>query len=409
MTGSAHHTACIISTGCLSNLIDGSQLENILGNSGYQLTSDTGSADLIIINTCAFNQAKEDEALSLIEKTTTRLRNGGRIVVCGCLPKISRDRLESVHQGITFGPQDMEKLPDFLKELSPIEKIDPGPISYTQYSTIKKTIYQARRLVDSIPGFDRIPVIKRLLVPLFNYSPDVCCIRVATGCKGDCSYCAIRFAKGRCNSRPFSEIEDDKNRAIAGGYSKFVLVGDEITAYGSDMTANTNIFDVISLFQEDSRVDTIYLESFEPSFMISCFDRVIKMLFHRKIPVFCSSAQSGSNHILQSMRRHYTAEDYFDCMMGIKRKFPEIYLRNEMIVGFPGEREDDFQKSLQLTADLRIDFISVYEYEDRPNTSASRMQHKTDRSIKRQRRKKLLRQHWRNVLLKRRSPEAHPV
>lgn len=409
MIAGTHHTACIISTGCLSNLIDGSQLEDILRDSGYQLTSDASSVDLTIINTCAFNQAKEDEAVRLIEKSMARLRNGGRIVVCGCLPKINRDRLARVHKGITFGPQDMEKLPDFLKELSPIKKIDPGPISYTQYSKIKKSIYKTKRLVDSIPGFSRLPIIKRLLAPMFNYSPDICCIRVASGCTGICSYCAIRFAKGKCNSRPLSEIDDDKNRAIAGGYSKFVLVGDEITAYGSDLAASTNIFDVISLFLEDSRVDTIYLESFEPSFMIAYFDQVIKMLSYRKTPVFCSSVQSGSNRILQSMRRRYSAEDYFDCMMAIKRNFPEIYLRNELIVGFPGETEDDFQKSVQLTVGLRIDFVDVYKYEDRPNTSASRMQHKIPHKIKRQRRKKLLQQHWKNVFLKRRSPKTHQV
>ncbi|MCP4565993.1 MAG: radical SAM protein [FCB group bacterium] len=400
--GGTQRTACIFSTGCLSNLLEGTQLEQVLEKSGYSLTTQSKTADLIILNTCAFNQAKEDEAVKLIEKTATGLRNGGRIVVCGCLPKINRDRLRSIHGGITFGPRDMDDLPRFLADLLPVNNSVPGPISYTQYSSLKKTIFHTKRLVDTLPGLNRLPLIRRLTTPLFNYSADVCCIKIATGCTGLCTYCAIKFAKGRCVSRPLMEIEDNKRLAIEQGYSKFILVGDEITAYGSDLSANTDIIDVISLFLEDDRVETLYLESFEPGFMITHRIQVMDILDRGKTPVFCSSVQSGSDRILKLMGRRYEATDYLNGMIEIKRQFPLVYLRNEMIVGFPDETDDDYQKSLHLVDNLRADFINVYEYEDRPHTKASRMPDKIPAEIKKRRRKKLLRQHYKNLFLRKR-------
>jgi MiaB/RimO family radical SAM methylthiotransferase len=257
-------------------------------------------------------------------------------------------------------------------------------------------------LVEALPFFKALPLVRRLLSPLFIYSKEVFCLKVETGCQGNCAYCAIRFAKGRTKSKPVEEIISEFRRAMKSGYTKFVLVGDEITSYGSDLSGQVDILDLIDMLLENENLITLFLESFEPSFMISNFERLLGPLTTGKIPVFCSSVQSGSDRILNLMNRGYCVEDFVSCMEEIKRRFPWIYLRSEVIVGFPGETESEFQDTLRLVSRLNLDFLDAYEYEDRPRTPASKMPQKLAVSVKRARRGMIMGQHWKNVLFKRR-------
>lgn len=393
-------TAYIKSTGCISNLLDGTVYEKGLKEAGFRLVDDIKAAKLIILNTCAFNQLKEDEAIRLIEHAKAQKADDARIMVCGCLPDINIERLRAIHNDIAFGPKDPAEFSKFLSINPPDPAEISSPISYYQYSRLKKAIYHSKRFVEIFPLIDQLPIVRRLLSPLFIYDKDVLCLRVETGCWGNCTYCAIRFAKGKTKSKPFDEIVADFEMAIRRGYSKFVLVGDEITSYGSDLNGSLNILDLIGRFAADERISTLFLESFEPSFMISNFDRLIRILSCGKIPVFCGSVQSGSNRILSLMKRQYSAEDFIYCIKEIKKQLPWIYLRSEIIVGFPGETEDEFMESLDLISRLNFDFIDVYEYEDRPHTVASRMPDKIPTDKKRIRRKRLMRQHWKNLIFK---------
>ncbi|MFH1688520.1 MAG: radical SAM protein [bacterium] len=279
--------------------------------------------------------------------------------------------------------------------------LDDGPISYSQFSSLKKSIFHSKRLMRKLPWVRNSAVAKRLLGPFFIYSSSVYCIRTVIGCAGHCSYCAIRFAKGRAFSRPLDDLLSSIQRATEGGYREFVLVGDEITAYGLDQP-DLDIFDIIFRLLEDRNIDTLYLESFEPSFMIARFAEVLTMLDSRKIPVFCSSAQSGSDAVLDRMKRKYSAGQYAECMIEIRRRHPKVLLRGEFIAGFPDESTSDHQASVQLVRDLKLDFIDAYEYEDRPKTLASRMPNKIPRAVKRERRRELVRSHWSNVIRGRR-------
>jgi len=390
--------AFIKSLGCISNLLDGTGYEQLVVEAGYSLTKKINNADLILINTCAFNRIKEDEAVQFIRHAGRRMQENARILVCGCLPKINQERLRTIHAGITFGPRDPSALLDLLRLNAMHQVQSSGPISYTQYSLLKKTIYQTRRLMEIIPGINKLPLYRRLFAPFFIYAKDVYCLKVVSGCYGSCTYCAIRFAKGRGLSKLPAEIEKEFSAALARGYCRFVLVGDEITAYGRDLTNGETILDVIRLLCRHPDVESVFLESFEPSFMISFFDEIQYVLGEGNIPVFCSSVQSGSNRILRLMKRDYKVEDFIECMDGIKRSSPAISLRTELIVGFPDESETDFADSLQLVTKLNLDFVRAHIYEDRPHTPASRMSNKIPERIKCNRRRRIVRQHWKNLM-----------
>lgn len=393
-------TACITSTGCISNLLDGTTYEQLLGRAGYEMVTDLERADLILINSCAFNLLKEEESVGILRQAQQHGRPGARIVVCGCMPGINRERLNQLHSGVTFGPRDPSALLEMLQIPATEPLADDGPISFYQYAPLKRLIYRAKNVVEDVPGLRDLGLVRRLLSPLFIYRRGLFCLRIENGCAGTCSYCAIRFAKGRTRSRPMAAIQAEWQRALAEGHQEFVLVGDEITSYGSDLGDGLTVLDVMEPMLRSDRVRRLYLESFEPSFMIARFEELATALATGKIPVFCSSAQSGSDRVLAKMRRLYQVEEYRRCMKEIRRRFPWIYLRSEIIVGFPGETAEDLDATLRLIQDLNLDFVDVYVYEDRPNTLASRMPGKiTDREC-RVRRKRVMRRHWRNVLLR---------
>ncbi len=159
--------AFIKSLGCISNLLDGTGYEQLVIEAGYRLTKKINNADLILINTCAFNRIKEDEAIQFIRHAGRRMQENARILVCGCLPKINQERLRTIHAGITFGPRDPSALLDLLRLNAMHQVQSSGPISYTQYSPLKKTIYQTKRLMETVPGINKLPFYRRLLAPFF--------------------------------------------------------------------------------------------------------------------------------------------------------------------------------------------------------------------------------------------------
>lgn len=391
---------CIKSLGCISNLLDGTGFERLAGEAGYALTDNFSKADVILINTCAFNQIKEDEAVRVITLAGKTKRRGAQLIVCGCLPRINRERLLAIHDGIAFSPTDPSSLLAALRVSASRQLQFGGPLSYYQYSPLKKTIYQVKRMVDALPLVGGLNLYRRLFAPFFVYARDVYCLKVVSGCYGTCAYCAIRFAKGRAKSKPLPDIQHEFAAALAQGYRRFVLVGDEITAYGRDAENGSTILNIIDLLNREPQVSSVFLESFEPGFMIAHFPDILQMFSYSKIPVFCSSVQSGSNRILSLMNRNYRAEDYASCLDEIKASFPNVALRTEVMVGFPGETEEDFSATMMLIKRLNLDFVRAHMYEDRPNTPASKMPGKIPQDVKRIRRKKIIRRHWKNLFFR---------
>jgi MiaB/RimO family radical SAM methylthiotransferase len=391
---------CIKSLGCISNLLDGTGFERLAAEAGYDVTDNLSKADVILVNTCAFNQIKEDEAVRIITLAGKTKRRGTQLIVCGCLPSINQQRLRAIHDGVVFGPSDPSLLLAALRVHASRRIQFGGPLSYHQYSPLKKTIYQVKRTADALPLVGGLNLYRRLFAPFFVYARDVYCLKVVSGCCGTCAYCAIRFAKGRAKSKPLPDIQNEFAAALTQGYRRFVLVGDEITAYGRDVENGGTILDVIDLLNQEPQVSSVFLESFEPGFMIAHFPDILQIFNRGKVPIFCSSVQSGSNRILSLMNRKYQAEDYAACLDEIKASFPKVALRTEVMVGFPGETEEDFSATLMLIRRLNLDFVRAHIYEDRPNTPAAKMPGKIPEDVKRIRRKKIIRQHWKNLFFR---------
>jgi MiaB/RimO family radical SAM methylthiotransferase len=390
----------IKSNGCVLNQLDGARLQHFIENSGSKIKSKFKDADIIIINTCAYNKIKELESIDLIRSASEKKSFDGEIIVCGCLPKIDRKSLDEVFTGKIFNPNEMKDLENLLNLNPENKEFFIGRTSFNQYPPIKKIIYYIKKIIDKIPTVYKIKSFDRLLNSLFVYSDDVYCLKVESGCNGLCTYCAIKFVKGKVLSKSLMEIRSEVEQAISHGFSKFAIMGDEIGAYGYDTDDRSNLLDIIRMLYSNDSVESIYLPWIEPSFLITHYDSFI--LYLEKIKVIDSPVQNGSNRILNLMKREYKVEDFVYCIRGIKNQHPNILIRTDLIIGFPGETDQDFIETLNLVKKNLFDFIHVYEYEDRPKTIASKMHNKVPPEIIKYRVKKILIQQRKNYFNKKR-------
>jgi len=221
-------------------------------------------------------------------------------------------------------------------------------------------------------------------------------IKTSVGCLGRCTYCAVRFAKGRINSYPIDRIYEEFRRGLAKGFRRFVLAGDDLGCYGRDLGT-----DLVALLEKLLSIDGDYefvLRDLEPRFFIEMFDGLKKAFNGRKIYSFSSPVQSGSDRVLKRMGRDYQIGDFMRCVRWMNEFAPWVKVRTAIMVGFPGEDEADFKKSLDLLDQARFDLVDVYSFSKRPRTEAERMSGQISDFIKWGRGLKAKYEVWRKVL-----------
>jgi MiaB/RimO family radical SAM methylthiotransferase len=223
------------------------------------------------------------------------------------------------------------------------------------------------------------------------------------GCLSNCSYCAIKKAKGALESKPLMEIVEDFKQGLAQGHKRFILTADDTGAYGQDIKTDLpTLIEKLLEVKGDYKLNIYHLE---PNWLIKYFDYFLKVFDTDKIDVIFAPMQSGSNRILKAMRRPYTAEDYITCIKALREKLPSLKIWNQFIVGFPGETDDDHADSIKVLDQVSFNVVQAFEYSDRPGTAASKMENKTPPDVM----KKRLKQIRRKILLKVNLKKLKPI
>jgi MiaB/RimO family radical SAM methylthiotransferase len=310
------------------------RIHDFLEANGYRIGDDPGRAAASLVNTCGFNASRADQALAAIARIR-RLAGDRPLLVCGCLTRIERDRLVEALGG-----------PDRAELLAPGEqdRLDLlfAPVA-TPYARIRTHEYNERYSA-------RDPRLG-----LFQ-------VLVATGCRNECRYCVIRHAKGALDSRPLDGILEQVRGAIAGGKREVFLVADDLSSWGLERGA-----DVAELLTALVELDVRYsAEAFEPSRLIQQLDRALPAFASGRFDWIVLPIQSGSDDVLAAMGRQYTRADVEALLVALRGVAPEMIVSTDVIYGYPGERDRDFQASLELAR--RFDFANFNEYEPRPGT-----------------------------------------
>lgn len=328
--------------GCQMNKAESRQIAGYLDSAGYKATTSFAHADLVVLNTCVVRQSAEDKILGTLGllKGLKSKRPNLQILVTGCFVNSHTQELQR-----RFPHVDLLFKPGHYPEL----------IAWAQQQ--------------GVPIEQRLPRYARNDSRL---APSPCAlIPIIQGCDNFCSYCIVPHRRGREVSRPVGEIVYEVAELVGRGVREVTLLGQNVDSYGHDLPGRPDLADLLN---ELSNIDelvrirflTNHPKDLSPK-LIETMASVSKVCEHLELPV-----QSGDDDILKAMRRGYTVERYRDLVHTIRRKIPHISLSTDVIVGFPGETEAQFEHSLSLVREMRFDVVHVAAYSPRSGTIAWR-------------------------------------
>ena len=369
-----HRSGFFIGGGrCPSRCIDGWRIRDFLLRNGWVETAKISHADLIILMTCAYCGRTEKASLDALRRLYRKKKRAARLVICGCLPGIDPDALGAFGNADWVLPRDLNAWDRILEPDVSIKEIPEPNTGYLRDLLRSETIRRRlpARVEPSISflGFCRERLADRLGKKTLK-SPSFH-LKLGNGCMGNCSYCAIRFATGRFVSKPKHLLLEEFERGLNSGFRHFSIIGQDTGAYGLDIQETfVDLLDSLLTIEGDYRMT---ISDFNGQWLLRYFDDLMRLLgdhpdriVEMRIPI-----QSGSNRILRLMRRPYDIRDIRDRLLRLMRTFPEIAVETHIMVGFPGETEEDFLRSKELVEALDFRDVGVFLYEDRPRTEAA--------------------------------------
>ncbi len=340
----------IFTYGCQMNDLDSQKLYSVLYDRGWIPTTSTSKADLIIINTCSVRQKAYEKAMSNIGRLRkNKLAKPDLVIgITGCAAEQEGYRLIERFPHVDFvqGTHRLHAIPDTVDNIVLQGKTHLVETGFNQY----------------IPSMDIVPS------PGFMQPKHRAYINIMQGCNNYCSYCIVPFVRGPEISRDYKSILEEIRLHASRGVKEIFLLGQNVNSYRGGITFH----ELLGMINEVNGIERIRFTTSHPKDMsddlIESFAKLNKLCPHVHLPF-----QSGSNRVLKYMNRHYTAEHYLGLIEKLRAKRKDIALSSDVIVGFPMEREDDFQKTLDLVQKVRFDMLFSFKYSPRPGTSASRM------------------------------------
>jgi tRNA-2-methylthio-N6-dimethylallyladenosine synthase len=344
----------LISTfGCQMNVHDSEVLAGILTASGYRPATSPEEADLILLNTCCVRENAENKTFGHIGilKALKDVKPGLIIGVCGCMvqqpSEVARIKSSYPYVDLVFGTHNLHQLPELIAEID------------SSRTRVFKVWESEGEIVEGLP-------VKR-------ENPFKAWVTIMYGCNNFCTYCVVPFVRGRERSRQPELILNEVRDLVQAGVKEITLLGQNVNSYGKDLAESD--WNFAKLLREVASHTGIERIRFQTSHPKDLSDELIEVMAgyrnicqHLHLPV-----QSGSSRILKLMNRQYGKEQYQELAAKIKARIPGISLTTDIIVGFPGEREEDFEDTLDLVNQLRFDGAFTFVYSPRIGTPAAKM------------------------------------
>lgn len=350
----------IATYGCQMNVADSEQMALLLAPE-YDLTDRPEEADLYLINTCSIRRKSEEKVRSLIGRLRSLKRRRPQVLlgVGGCVAQQEGERLlqRAPHVDLVFGTEGLYRLPQLL----------------------------AQRLASGRPVIDTAITGSSQYICRHHGSPRwQKLIPIMQGCDNFCTYCVVPYVRGRERSRPLAAIVAEVADFVAHGGKEVILLGQNVNSYGRGLPEAPTF---PALLRQLARIQGLARLRFTTSHprdlsaeLIECFGTLPPLCEHLHLPV-----QAGSNRILARMNRGYTREEYLDKIRRLRQACPEIAITTDLIVGFPGETEADFQQTLELVQEVGFDSAFYFKYSPRPQTLAATLPDQVPEEVKRER------------------------
>lgn len=335
----------IESYGCTMNYGEGDMLSRRMESLGFERCDSAEDADVVILNTCTVVETTEKRMIKRMNDLRTLRKD---VIVTGCMAKVQSNRISL-------------RLPNAL--IVPPDK----------YDDFQEIVQNRFGTGDSEK---RTPYGRTAIIP------------IAQGCLGNCSYCITRFARGRLVSRPPEQILSEFRECVDAGVREILVTAQDTACYGLDI--GTDLPSLIKLLLSVEGDYRIRIGMMNPNHLVPILDGMLDVLSDTRVYRFLHiPVQSGSDDVLEGMRRHYTAERFMDTVRALRSMFPDISIATDIICGFPGETEEDHMSTISLIRELRADTLNITRYSPRPGTDSMRMDGAVNGNISKRRSQEL--------------------
>jgi tRNA-2-methylthio-N6-dimethylallyladenosine synthase len=351
--------------GCQMNEYDSARMADVLrASAGLTPTEDPASADLLLMNTCSVREKAQEKVYSLLGEWRAHKQRRPHVIigVGGCVASQEGEAIASraPFVDLVFGPQTIHRLPEMLSQ----RRLLGRPVVDVSFPEIEK--------------FDRLPAPRAEGARAY--------LSIMEGCSKYCSFCVVPYTRGDEMSRPFAQVLAEAQLLASQGVAEITLLGQNVNAYAGTLVGG-GTGDLASLIHHVARLPGIERIRFTTSHpleftdsLVEAYANVPQLANHLHLPV-----QSGSDRILSLMKRGYTALEYKDRLRRLRVVRPDIAVSTDIIVGFPGETERDFQATLRLVAEARLDQSFCFIYSARPGTPAAALADEVTLEVKQQR------------------------
>jgi len=395
--------AFIFNTGCIRRALDSTRVHSYLIKNGWSFTNNLSAADLVVISTCGAVQDDEDFSLDILRTVAEKKAASAQVLVTGCLPKIAPDGIQTIRGAMDFEyipTRNLDKLDSVLDSTVRFEDVpdvnlvtnDAGLLDFVlgyrlvRHSFLmglyKRMSLNRRFLRGVVVLSETVNSTRRRLgmsarpkiAPYYN-------LRIAEGCAFACSFCAIQFATGRVKSKPVERIVEEFKAGLAEGHKIFQLVCEDVGCYGIDI--GTTFPSLLRRLLEVEGDYQIVFIDFGGYWLVKYYDELLPLFLEHphKVRELYVSLQTGSDKILKAMRRPEKGEEVRARLKALKKELPHLTLRTTVIIGFPGETEEDFLNTLDAVQEIDFSIVELNKYTDRPGTASSKMNNKIPQEI----------------------------
>jgi tRNA A37 methylthiotransferase MiaB len=394
------------SVGCFMSQTETNHIAAYLSTNGYELVDAVDQAESIILTTCAVFAERADHTQNVILEHLSRRLDGTPIYVVGCFTRIEKQRmneLTSKHENV-HAVEEVEKIQEIFAGNSSWDSVGYNDFfSHPYYEKMTETagtgenlkgkiIRNTLSLCDSVFKKNLLDYYMHRHIPynlfFMNEETRLWTIIASKGCTHNCSFCAVRMARGKYRSKPISSIVAEIKAGVEKGYRRVILMGDELGSYGVDFKDGSSMSSLIeTIVAEDLpvQVGLWYFDCFKLAEAVPALEVLAEreQLFFMGIPI-----QSGSKRILKLMNRRYSLDESLE-IIGRLRRYPKLIMATIFMVGFPTETEEDFLETVKVAETGYFDNAAVYCFSVRPGTRAAEMEDDVPGSVKLERRKKL--------------------
>lgn len=354
----------VITLGCKVNQYESQVMLDAMMRSGFDYEPNYSLADIVIVNSCTVTAVSDNKALKLLRRIKRENPNS-ITVLTGCMP---------------------QAFPNELKNFESADIIMGNKCRNDLLPLLNKYIKNKERIIKIEPHSDDMK-FEKMQVTSFNERTRAF-IKIEDGCNRYCSYCIIPYARGPVRSKPIEDLKKELQALADKGYKEVVLVGINLSAYGSDL-GGLNLADAVEAACETDGIMRVRLGSLEPErmddYMISRLSKQPKLC-----PQFHLSLQSGCDQTLKRMHRHYNTDEYMTIVNNLRKHFDNCAITTDVMVGFPGETDEEFEQSLEFVKRVGFARVHTFAYSRRPGTVADRAENQVSKSDKDKRSKVMI-------------------